>query len=384
MNQQQNNPIDFARQLIDDFLNRTGIKDSDADPSQRYLWTDAFAVQGCFALNHLVKDADYHQEALRLIDQVHQVLGQHRSDDLRQGWISGLPAGEAEKHPTAGGLRIGKKLPERSSEEHDNQQLEWERDGQYFHYLTRWFHALLQTYYETKERQYALWACEMMKASSRFIRKDRGTIQMFWKMNIDLSEVRVWNMGAHDPLEGLVCVASAMEAVPDCITDLGALEQDLKSLCRDQDWFSTDPLGTGGLLLNTARAAELVLTGKTLPPSIRPEYLFGDSMAGLSYFAAQGYNPSSPAAARLAFRECGLTLGVRVLYGLRDRYQSLDIDFSALKPLLPLVEEIESFWMQPENQAKGSWTEHHDINAVILACSLLAGSYPAAFCAASS
>ncbi len=383
MNVQHDDHIAIARHLLDDFLKRTGIKDPAADSSRRYLWTDAFAVQGCFALSHLLKDAEYHQQALRLIHRVHHVLGKHRADDQREGWISGLPDKEAEKHPTAGGLRIGKELPERPAREPVNQRLDWERDGQYFHYLTRWFHALLQACYETEDKQYAAWACELMKASARFIRKDKGIIRMYWKMNIDLTEAVVRSMGAHDPLEGLVCVASAMEVSPECITDLGELEQDLKALCRDQDWYSSDPLGIGALLLNTARAAELVMTGKTLPPSIRPEYLFGDSMAGLNFYATQGYDSFSSAANRLAFRECGLTLGVRVLYGLRQRYQHLDIDFGALKPMVPLVDEIESFWMQHMNQKAASWTEHHDINAVTLACSLLARQYPAAFCAVS-
>jgi hypothetical protein len=40
-------------------------------------------------------------------------------------------------HPTRGGLRIGKKLPERRPGEAFQERLEWERDGQYFHYLTK-------------------------------------------------------------------------------------------------------------------------------------------------------------------------------------------------------------------------------------------------------
>ncbi len=55
----------------------------------------------------------YDELALRSIDQVHHVLGRHRSDDARTGWISGLDEREGERHPTRGGLRIGKQLPER-------------------------------------------------------------------------------------------------------------------------------------------------------------------------------------------------------------------------------------------------------------------------------
>ena len=37
--------------------------------------------------------------ALRLIDQVHQVLGTHRADDPRSGWISELSEKEGAAHP---------------------------------------------------------------------------------------------------------------------------------------------------------------------------------------------------------------------------------------------------------------------------------------------
>jgi hypothetical protein len=41
-----------------------------------------------------------------------------------------------------GGLRIGKPLKERGANEPIDESLEWDRDGQYFHYLTKWMHAL--------------------------------------------------------------------------------------------------------------------------------------------------------------------------------------------------------------------------------------------------
>jgi hypothetical protein len=91
---------------------------------------------------HLPGEPHYGELALRLVDQVHHVLGRHRPEDPRTGWISGLPEAEGEAHPTRGGLRIGKPLPERSAEGPFDERLEWDRDGQYFHYLTKWMHAL--------------------------------------------------------------------------------------------------------------------------------------------------------------------------------------------------------------------------------------------------
>jgi hypothetical protein len=55
-----------------------------------------------------------------------------------------------ETHPTRGGLRIGKQLPERRPGEPYDPQVEWDRDGQYFHYLTKWMHALDQASSRTR------------------------------------------------------------------------------------------------------------------------------------------------------------------------------------------------------------------------------------------
>src|SRR6056297_3382534 len=106
--------IQVAQKLIDDFLIRTGISDPAGNPRQRYLWTDAFAVQACFALSHLLNKKKYYQYAVSLVDKVHAILGRHRQDDPRQGWLSGLPEEEGKLHPTINGLRIGKDLPDRS------------------------------------------------------------------------------------------------------------------------------------------------------------------------------------------------------------------------------------------------------------------------------
>jgi hypothetical protein len=47
----------------------------------------------------------------------------------------------------------------------------------------------------------------------------------------------------------------------------------------------------------------------------------------------------------------------------------------SLLPHVPRRHRIESFWEQPEHQTVDSWTEHEDINAVMLATSLLPDGY---------
>ena len=63
-----------AKQLMDDFAARTGI--TGGDTSQRYLWTDAFAVQSFFGLSHALDSEEYKQKALQLIDLVHELRAQ--------------------------------------------------------------------------------------------------------------------------------------------------------------------------------------------------------------------------------------------------------------------------------------------------------------------
>jgi hypothetical protein len=376
-----NEYLEFAQKLIDDYLARTGIVNDQGHPEQRYLWTDAFAVQTCFALAHALDREVYHEFARTLIEKVHYNLGRHRPDDPREGWISGLPIEEGKMNPTAGGLRIGKRLRERQAGEPLIQSVEWERNGQYFHYLTRWFNALMQAFVETGQKEYAMWAAELIEVGEKYVTKDNGRIRMYYKMSVDLSVPVMKSMGAHDPLEGLLCVLAVSVAVPEKTAGLETLERDLRMLCQGMNWSTADALGIGGLLLNTARSAELAMSGKEMPENIQPEQLFTESLASLQAFSKQVYNPLMPAEGRLAFRECGLTLGIRVLYGLRKRYGELVMELDALKNFVPLADEIESFWIHPMNRKSPTWVDHLDINAVTLASSLAARVYPHAFCA---
>jgi hypothetical protein len=133
---------------------------------------------------------------------VHHVLGRHRADDaLRRGWLSGLGEAEGELHPTRGGLRIGKRLPERPPDAPFDERLEWDRDGQYFHYLTRWMHALDQVARWTREARFNTWARELAEVAHRSFTygpPGRSGRRMVWKMSIDLAAARP-SMGQHDP-----------------------------------------------------------------------------------------------------------------------------------------------------------------------------------------
>ena len=119
---------DVVRPIMLAFAARTGLSPPSAAPT-RYLWTDAHAVCTFVGLYQRDGDTRAAELARALIRQVHHVLGRHRDDDRRQGWLSGLDDADGAHHPTAGGLRIGKRLPERRRDQPPDAALEWDRDG---------------------------------------------------------------------------------------------------------------------------------------------------------------------------------------------------------------------------------------------------------------
>ncbi len=131
----------LVEKIMTEFARLTGLSPATSEP-RCYLWTDAFAVCNFLGLYQEKGDKAFKDLALQLVDQVHSTLGRHRGDDSRTGWISGLDEEQGRKHPTLRGLRIGKARNERRFSDPFNERLEWDRDGQYYHYLTKWMHAL--------------------------------------------------------------------------------------------------------------------------------------------------------------------------------------------------------------------------------------------------
>jgi hypothetical protein len=382
MNRDEN--FTLVRDIMQDFAGTTGLDPVSLHP-RRYLWTDAFAVCNYLGLYQKSHHEIYRKLALRLVDQVHFVLGRHRDDDQRAGWISGLADDEGKLHPTTGGLRIGKPLPERRRNEPFSEQLEWERDGQYYHYLTKWMHALDRVSLVTGNPIYNAWAVELARtAHARFTWKVPGGTRkrMYWKMSIDLTRPLVPSMGQHDPPDGLVTYTELqttnrifVQPVPPVLEQEIA---DMTALCRGMNLATEDPLGTGGLLSDAARIAGLMSRQG-------PEYtglletLIGSALAGLDSFTRSG-SLGRPAEYRLAFRELGLSIGlsgaekllewIRKNPGLPDDTSTLQHQLPVLRSYIPLREKIEQFWLEKKNWETGTWTGHEEINRVMLATSL--------------
>ena len=372
--------LDVAKRIMEDFAQSTGLL-PEGRP-RRYLWTDSFAVFNFLELHRLTGEEVHRQLALRLVDQVHHVLGRHRGDDGRSGWISGLEGREAEEHPTIRGLRIGKKLPERRPDEPYDPILEWERDGQYYHYLTKWMLALCRVGQATGEAKYLRWSIELAKAAHAafaYTSPFDGRRHLYWKMSIDLSRPLVPQEGQHDALDGLVTYAELQVASP---TEpfLREAIADLLDMCKGRDWsewVTEDPLGVGELLSLSYRAARLVLKGVSY--LIEPL----QSMLEAAYVSLRAYLPKGlldlPASRRLAFRELGLSIGLHAAEKLKGLAEELRLSdhplFKRIDEFLSMSEKIEAFWLNRANWEVDTWVEHRDINMVMLATSLIPRGY---------
>ena len=375
----------LARQLMDEFASATGL--TGLAPPRRYLWTDAFAVCNFLGLYRESGDGRDVERALRLVDQVHHVLGRHRQDDPRQGWISGLAEEEGERHPTRGGLRIGKGLPERKADEPFDARLEWDRDGQYFHYLTQWMHALHRVGQEMSQPIFHRWAVELAEsAHARFTHSDtpRGPQRMVWKMSIDLSRPLVPSMGQHDPLDALLTYLELQTGAipapsPAAATDRPVLERETAeagALCARADWATDDPLGIGALLTGVFRLGGMMTRHGIASTGILVPLVAATGVSLETY--ASSNSLAAPAESRLAFRELGLAIGLHALERtevsptLDDRVRE---GIASLRHYLPIAGLIEDFWSEPVHRESDSWSAHPDINAVMLATSLVPAGY---------
>ena len=350
----------------------------------RYLWTDAFAVCNYLELYHQTGEPKQLQRALDLIDQVHQTLGKYHKESKRKGWISGLDDQQAHLHPTQGGLRIGKILDERQTNEPFDEELEWERDGQYFHYLTKWMHALNRVSEVTGKSIYNQWAIELAKtahAAFTYSASD-GTKRMVWKMSIDLSRPQVDSMGHHDPLDGLITylqlqATSLKFQLPSDEISLKKEIKDMTEMCAGRSWATQDSLGLGGLLSDAFWLVKLIDTYQ-LDENSRLESLLADIELSLQAFVRQN-TLHLPAEHRLAFRELGLAIGIQSLDKMQQIIQlhpeqfthleTLNSRFSELSRYTPIVKIINDYWKAPAHRSTGTWLDHLNINNVMLATS---------------
>ena len=388
---------DGAAALLDAFLEDTGVVGP--GPPRRYLWTDAFAVCTLLELDRrglqpgLPGERLGYRELARVLEgQVHEVLGGHRPDDPRRGPLSGLSAEEAARHPTAGGLRIGKPLPERPAGVPADPREEWDRDGQYFHYLTRWMHALLRMAEADGDPEPLRWALELARAAWLGFRRPDG--HLAWKMSVDLSRPLVEGAGRHDPLDGYITLRTLLAAadrLPGATSatltrELDAAAREMAAMAgirEGRGWATEDPLGLGGLLTDAWRVLQLDTAGAdpTAPGLLR--HLLDAAWVGLDALARSRLLEQPPAR-RLPFREIGLAIGLHAVERMKAAVDSTGAPrvtpevrsrIDQLADTAPLAWRVEELWLDPDLQRVPTWTDHADINGVMLATSLVPDGY---------
>jgi len=368
-----------------DFAETTGLSGKSHEP-RRYLWTDAFAVCNYLQLYRHYGDDHYLQLALKLVDQVHHTLGKYREDSGHRGWLSGLDEEQARLHPTRGGLRIGKKLNERQPDEAFDDRLEWDRDGQYFHYLTKWMHALNRVSQVTGKSIYNQWAIELARvahAAFSYTPSWSDRKRMYWKMSVDLSRPLVDSMGQHDPLDGLITcleLAATAKSFADTPAELGLDTQiaELTAMCAGANWATDDPLGIGGLFTDAHSLVQLIAEHH-LQETARLQSLLHDIGPGLQAYVAQN-QLKLPAEYRLAFRELGLAIGLQTISRMLQTIEQHGEHFANADQLTSMLnnlgryqqlyELIQNFWLEADHRSVSSWLQHADINNVMLATCL--------------
>ncbi len=378
------------RSIMLDYAASTGLSDTTRKP-RRYLWTDAFAVCNYLELFRQTGEQDFLQLALKLVDQVHEVLGRHRPDSAKSGWISGLNEEQARLHPTLGGLRIGKRLDERQPTAAINQSLEWDQDGQYFHYLTKWMHALYCVSGETGSEIHMRWALELARAAHAaftYCPPDGQGRRMYWKMSIDLSRPLVESMGQHDPLDGLVTylqLDAGAKRYPGISTAISLKTEiaEARAMCQGVGFATIDPLGIGGLLTDAYKLVQMIAT-HGLDESATLEVLLHDIEYSLHSYIKQ-HQLNAGAEYRLAFRELGLAIGLHTISRMLGQIERNPEKFASITQLKTVLsrlqgfkgvyEYIVNFWVEPTHRSVKTWKEHADINNVMLATTLVSDGY---------
>jgi hypothetical protein len=338
--------------------------------------------------------------AHQTMTHVHTVLGQHRPDDPqgRTGWLSGTGGTASEEHPTRAGLRIGKKKPEPSKGEGDDAWAEWERDGQYCHYLTKWESALDQLACALQRPRLNLWARELADATHRIFTYSTSArrVRMVWKADVSGSKPVVRSQGQHDALDCLITGHQLMQhaqtlhrhsldpsapiegpILKDALSDWQSIVDGMSVM----DMATSDTLGLGSILIDAARVEQINRQrGQPLTAggSDLLEQLLTAALYSLRTFERH-FEAEEPATSRLAFREMGLAIGLAGVQRMNVELQSGQFSGTAasrtlvqqLQRFVPLGKRLTSFWLQTPNQRVRTWREHEDINAVMLATALI-------------
>jgi hypothetical protein len=196
-------------------------------------------------------------------------------------------------------------------------------------------------------------------------------------MSIDLSRPLVNSMGHHDPLDGLVTcleLRSSPGSTPEQKDQLDAATVDFGRICERGNWATEDPLGIGGVL--DAAVRTMCVAERREQKELLSQLLCDAESSLRTYDRTAQLNRSADD--RLAFRELGLSIGLRALELWSTAASGDPILSGMIRELLRYVQlagQIESFWADPAHRRSKTWKDHEDINSVMLATSLAPDGY---------
>ncbi|MEM1515083.1 MAG: hypothetical protein QXT26_07160 [Thermoproteota archaeon] len=206
-------------------------------------------------------------------------------------------------------------------------------------------------------------------------------------MSINLSRPLVSSMGLHDPLDRLITYMEiSLDAPRSPDLSLHSEIMDLEEMCLEMDWTTNDPLGVGELLQCAYMLAKIISYGGYKGVNLLINIL-NTGLLNLELTLATRFL-ELPASMRLAFREAGLSIGLKAAERLLNLIENSDLlrcDSEVCSLAKSLVDykwisnKIESFWLNPSNIKSRSWVEHKDINMVMLATSLIPDGFPGTY-----
>jgi len=153
---------------------------------------------------------------------------------------------------------------------------------------------------------------------------------------------------------------------------------ELEAMCRDGTWATADALGIGGLLTDGYRLLQLAAVGRPAGGGVLTAVLDQARWSLDAFDRTRALE--RPAEARLPFRELGLSIGLAAVsrMGREAASSHLSASPTAFEPLrrhLGLRGKIEAFWVESDHRRSATWTDHRDINSVMLATSLAPDGY---------
>ncbi len=124
----------------------------------------------------------------------------------------------------------------------------------------------------------------------------------------------------------------------------------MAKICRGMSLVTDDPLGIGGLLSDALRVGQLMVkSNDSFNLEILLQDLLTSALLGLKSYAQN--NPQDfPAVYRLAFREMGVSIGIRGMEYLKSLIESNEDSF---KEHDFLYQRVEGSRMKTENRILG-------------------------------